>query len=169
MMNSRSTFVALNAAGGASVLLSYWIGLQGPDEVVQGLWGGVPESLRPLYTVNMFCAAAGYFPFTALFLLHGQSRFSRLNLLYALILIPSALWLPLTASMIETPGPGWWLAIRAVLFAVGIGSLGLFFELARLRDRVGTAFRVAAFAGLAAFTLQTLVLDALVWPYYFEV
>jgi len=58
----------------------------------------------------------------------------------------------------------WW-AMRITLAIVGIGSLLLVFALVRLEPG-GTA-HVLAVAGATAFTFQTLVLDALVWPLYF--
>jgi hypothetical protein len=61
--SKRRSLLALNVIGGTAVLASYVVGLGAvPGDA---LWGGVPESLRPLYTVNMFLAAAGYFLFTS--------------------------------------------------------------------------------------------------------
>ena len=56
--SSRNLLLALNALGGGAVLWSYVVGLMGDSSVGNALWGGVPETLRPLYTVNMFLAAA---------------------------------------------------------------------------------------------------------------
>jgi len=90
-----------------------------------------------------------------------------INVLYAGILIPSALWLPLTFAMIESPGGLLWLTIRLVLALVGLSSVGLLFSLLRLRPRPrGWAFALGV-AGCTAFCVQTAVLDALVWPAFF--
>jgi hypothetical protein len=138
-------------------------------------WGGVPDGLRSLYTVNMFLAAAGYFAFT-FFLMYrlkpttgGSSRFGlgTFNALYALILIPSALWMPLTLAMLESPSDGLWWAIRLTLAAVGIGSLGLLVGLVAVRPSPPSLAHKLAVLGSLAFCFQTAILDALVWPAYF--
>ena len=53
------TTVAVNVVGGTAVLGSYWLGLAGDPEAGTKLWGGVPESIRPAYTVSMLLAIAG--------------------------------------------------------------------------------------------------------------
>lgn len=51
----------INIIGGAAVLGSYALGILTHPDAGQVLWGDVPESLRALYTANMFLAAIGYF------------------------------------------------------------------------------------------------------------
>jgi hypothetical protein len=147
-----------------------------PDSVGD-VWGGVPESLRPVYTVSMLTAAAGYFAFTGFLFfgpdpervrIAGRYRFPLLSALYALILVPSALWMPLTFAMLESPGAGLWAAIRGVLALVGVGSVGLLAALLRLEPREPRWAWGLAVLGLAAFCFQTAVLDALVWPAFFR-
>jgi hypothetical protein len=174
-MNAKVGLAALNVVGGLAVLGSYAWGLARP-EVAAGLWGGVPASLRGLYTVNMLLAAAGYFPFTSL-LLFGTTpaRFEEETGFsygpatlgaYALVLGPSALWLPLTAAMIEAPSALLWLAIRLDLALVGLGALTLLFLVARIARARGGAWAWAAVIGCAPFVLQTALLDAVLWPYF---
>lgn len=169
--------VALNVAGGIAVLASYAWGLGSSPALRTGLWGGVPESLRGVYTVNMLLAAAGYFPFAwLLFFRTSRERLraeagvgpSVVLALFALVLIPSALWLPLTARMIEAPSDALWAAIRGVLFAVGAGSTGLLVLLARIARARGGALAWAALLGAIPFWTQTAILDALVWPAYWR-
>jgi hypothetical protein len=171
----QKRLAALNVVGGSLVLGSYWLAFAGSPELKTGLWGGVPEALRPLYTVNMLLAAGGYFPFTALLLfatspaaaLPGGHRYRLLHLLYGLVLFPSALWLPLTARMLAEPSALLWAAIRVDLALVGLGSTGLLVLLFGIARRRRDAFGWVAFAGVLPFWLQTAVLDALVWPAYF--
>jgi len=167
---------ALNVVGGVLVLVSYVFAFGFAPEVRGALWGGVPESWRPVYTVNMLLAAAGYFPFTWLFVLRTRPAellaatgvpYAGLGLLYGLVLIPSALWLPLTAQMLADPSPGRWIAVRATLFAVALGATGLLWLALRLARARGGAARWAAFAGTLPFFTQTAILDALVWPAWF--
>jgi len=128
----------------------------------------------------MLSATAGYFAFTGYLLLatdpsslriggrFGYSfGFGSINVLYALILLASALWLPLTLAMIEQPGTGTWIAVRFVLGVAGAASATLLLAVLFSEPRQPAALHALAVAGLAAFTFQTLCLDALVWPAYF--
>ena len=163
----------LNLAGGSAVLLSYAWGFLARPEAVGALWGGVPEAARPLYTLNMFLAAGGYFLFTPFVLfrlppdatrLTGGYGYGVFRRLYALVLLPSAAWMPLTFLVVE----GWpifWL-VRLTLAAVAFGSLGLLAALLALREPRAPG-RALAVAGLVPFCVQTAVLDALVWPAFF--
>jgi hypothetical protein len=101
----------------------------------------------------------------------GEHPIARLHALYALVLIPSAMWLPLTAQMIESPSWPMWIVVRAVLFAVGAGALGLVLTTFQmLRDASHPAsrmLRVLAFLGTIPFFVQTGILDALIWPAFY--
>lgn len=174
----KRLLLGLNLLGGVAVLGSYYAGFATHPESVDALWGGVPEALKPFYTVSMLLAAAGYFPFTAFLLfgvdadrarILGRFGFAWFNLFYALILIPSALWMPLTFSLIDTWSAGLWVAIRVVLALVGIGSLGLLAALIGMRPARPRAPRLLAIAGAVAFCVQTALLDAIVWPAYFPI
>ena len=54
----------INVLGGSAVLASYAYGLASNPLTRGDVWGGVPETLRPFYTVTMLLAAAGYFAFS---------------------------------------------------------------------------------------------------------
>lgn len=172
----RRSLIVLNVLGGALVLGSYMIAFTGTPELRSALWGGVPESLRGVYTVNMLLAAAGFFPLTwrivfAMDVPEFEARFGAsyrlFHVLYGLVLFPSALWLPLTAQMIETPGLALWWTIRFVLFAVGVGSTGLLTLLFLSARRTSGGGRWLAVIGALPFWIQTAVLDATIWPAYY--
>jgi hypothetical protein len=173
-MNSQKQAMAvINVLGGIAVLGSYAYCLTTYPAAVGDFWGGVPEGLRPVYTVNMFLAAAGYFAFS-FFLAFRLERagepalgLGSFNAFYALILVPSALWMPLTFSMLEAPSDGLWWAIRLTLSAVAVGSLGLLGGLLAVRPSPPSLAHRLAVAGSVAFCFQTAVLDAVVWPAYF--
>lgn len=176
MLDARRSLALLNVVGGVAVLGSYVLAFAYAPAVREGLWGGVPAWMQPLYTANMLCAAAGYFPFTARFVLGPQPEelaaafrapYRALHLAYALVLGPSALWLPLTAAMIATPSTLLWIAIRLDLALVALGALGLLYL--ATRDAVSTHARGAwlALLGTIPFVLQTAVVDALVWPAFY--
>ena len=174
MHRDRRAMAWINIVGGIAVLGSYAHGIWTHPGSAGDVWGGVPEWLKPFYTVSMLTAAAGYFAFTYFLFFRVEpdearvaDRFSlRLfNALYVLILFPSALWMPLSFEYLRAPGPALWWAVRVTLAVVGVASLLLILALARLSPG-GTA-HVLAVAGAVAFTFQTLVLDAIVWPLYF--
>jgi len=174
MHPQQIALILLNVAGGAAVLASYAWGMAHPDAGAR-LWGGVPETWKPLYTLSMALAALGYFPFTILIgfrldparvRIARQFGFGVFLALYTSVLVPSALWLPLTFAMIASPGAILWLAIRVVLFAVAGGSVGILVALLRLSPRPRGWLFPLALAGCAAFCVQTALLDAFVWPAY---
>lgn len=161
--------------GGLAVLGSYaLVFVQSPD-INQGLWGGVPERLRGVYTTNMLFAAAGFFPFTWLFLFRTDPRerlalaslpHSALHGFYALVLLPSAAWLPLTAAYLRAPSTTLWAAIVAVLVAVAVGATGLLLVALQEARRRGGACWLAPL-GAVPFWIQTAVLDATIWTLSF--
>jgi hypothetical protein len=162
--------------GGAAVLASYAYSL-GFDLATQaGLWGGVPPAMLPAYVASMALATGGYFAFTFYLFFRvdpeeariaGRLGFGLFPVLYIMILVPSALWLPLTSAMVREPSAVLWLAIRLVLALVGLASVGLLLALLVLRPRRPAVFYWLAVAGALAFTFQTAVLDLLVWTSLF--
>jgi hypothetical protein len=168
--------VAINLVGGLAVLGSYVAGAAMHPESTRLLWGGVPAALKPFYTISMLTAAAGYFPFTYLLVFRTDPENSRIagrlsygcfHFLYLLILLPSALWMPLTFQLVDRWSAALWAVIRIVLALVGIGSLGLLAALATLAPVTSRRLYAFAIAGVVAFCVQTALLDATVWPAYF--
>ena len=172
----RRAFLRLIAIGGSAVLASYLLALD--PEVGGRLWGGIPEGrIRDLYTVNMFLAAFGFFPATwwLVFATPASALRERtgvgveiLFVVYAAILTTAALWLPLTALHISSPSSAVWILIRLVLFITGTAATVLYALLVRLARR-GPATVWLAVVAFFFFWLQTMVLDALVWPHYYSV
>lgn len=166
----------INVLGGVTVLGGYALGLSSHPETRQDLWGGVPMSMRPLYTVSMWTATVGYLVsagylffrtdhYSVRFL--GNYGFGLVNALYAIALFGAALWMPLTFEMLENPSTLLWLGVRGVLAMTAVGALGLVAALASMQPRPSGALYILAVLGAAAFAFQTAVLDALVWPYWF--
>lgn len=162
--------------GGAAVLGTYVYGLVFHPDLRSGFWGGVPQTWRSVYTVSMFLAAAGYFAYTSFLLFRldperaciaGRVGYGLFNVLYALILLGSALWLPLTMAMLTRGSTALWVAIRVTLALVGIASLGLVAALLGLQPREPTWAHGLAVLGSVVFAFQTAVLDALVWAAFF--
>lgn len=165
MLHGRRAFAWINVLGGLAVLGSYAWGLSSHPETRSDVWGGVPASLQGLYTLNMLLAAGGYFFFSGFLFRRVDARgFGVFNALYAVILVGSALWMPLTFRMLAAPSAGLWWIIRLDLLAVGAASLAVL--LALWAGRPEPAPRSARL-GAAFFCLQTALLDALVWPAFF--
>lgn len=172
MSARRTTFLLLNTIGGIAVLGSYVLWLGSSAHHGPALWGSLGPGAQTLYTVSMFAAAAGYFAFFHDLLRHELDRMSSdeyawLQTIFCLILFPSALWMPLAFEYLAAPSPATWWAMRATLFVVGGASYALVGFLVRLSGpRAPQAHRLAI-AGSLAFTFQTGVLDAFVWPAFF--
>jgi len=172
----RRSLNLLILIGGSGVLGSYVLAFVYEPAIRSGLWGGIPDSLQSFYTVNMLLAATGFFPTTYLlgfrtplgeFVEHTGLSFDAMIAAYAAILIPSALWLPLTALYLQEPSALVWVAIRIDLFVVGAGATLLGYMVLR-RAKHGPALAWGAVAMFFFFWLQTMVLDALVWPWFFH-
>jgi hypothetical protein len=165
----------MNVLGGLAVLASYSPIFQREDASAI-LWGGVPESMRALYTTNMWLAAAGYFPFTALWLFAtdplrvrfygGRAGYGLLLVLYAGVLVGSAVWMPLTFAWADTGSFPFWL-VRLDLAVVGGASLGLLGCLLTMSPRPAAWLHFLALFGALAFCFQTAVLDGAVWPAHY--
>ena len=140
------------------------------------LWGSVPEHLRRASTTWMPLAVVGYFLFTYLLLFRLRPEetriarrfgFAAFNWIYALILFPSALWMPLSIWALENPGAAQVWAVRLTLWIVGLASLLLIGALLALRPRRPAIAYGLAVAGSIAFAVQTVVMDAALWVAYF--
>ena len=164
--------------GGICVLSSYAFGSQSQSGGVDILWGGVPQAVWSLYTIGMILAAVGYF-FVLYFILFclnptttrvaGRYGFPIFLLIFTLVLIPSALWMPLTSLAIEQSSQFYLWLVRLVLWVVAAASLGLLYALLTIEPRIPRWAHWFAVMGSLAFCLQTVVLDAIVWVSMFSI
>jgi uncharacterized membrane protein len=162
------------ALGGAAVIGSYVVGLRGKAEA---FWGGVPARIRPIYGVSMVLSAAGflaalYYIFFKLtpedVVIGGRLGFAVFFLIFAAILLPSALWVPLSQRYLKRPSTGSWAFVRTVLFLVGLASIALAWVFFALKvDEHGVAYWLAT-GGSCYFAFHTFVLDALLWAALFR-
>lgn len=171
-MSYRTLLLVVNVIGGLAVLGSYAWGIATHPGAGGALWGGVPSSWRPLYGLSMLPAAAGYLVFGTYLLFRVDPDatslawglpYAALLVPFLLILVPSALWMPLTLRFADAGGEGLWWAIRIGLWATALGSVAMVAAIATLQPRVATAHWVAALAGSVAFLFQTGILDGIVW------
>ena len=170
--------LVINLLGGAAVLGSYAYGIRTRANAMDVLWGGVPEGIRPFYTAGMILAAAGYLAFIYFILFRldpdrasvwHRPGYDAFNILFAAILIPSALWMPLTLAATESTSVVLLWAVRVVLAVVGLASVGLLAGLLNVEPRRPPWAYWLAVIGCVAFCLQTAALDMLVWSAYFTV
>ena len=170
-------FYLINIVGGIGVLVSYAHGLLTQVELRGELWGAMPESIQSYYTMCMVLSALGYFFFTAYIIIYvpfgskhifGTFNFTLINLLYAGFIIPSVFWISMTFSMMTNPTPLIWIGIRSILFIVGFSSVGLLAAFIFSKFDKSTWLYYAGIIGLIPFCVQTMFLDALVWPVYFQ-
>jgi hypothetical protein len=179
MDTQQFTLGLINVAGGILVLGSYTHGLITHPANRDAIWGGVPETIKPLYTANMLFAAAGYLAFTYFIMfslnrdsaqLADLSGFKVFYIIYALILFPSALWMPLTYAALGHPDSSlYYWAVRVTLAVVGLASLALLGVLLSLHSSESSPTYWLAVAGSVFFCIQTAVLDGTVWSVYFRV
>ncbi|OGN96326.1 MAG: hypothetical protein A2Y89_02970 [Chloroflexi bacterium RBG_13_51_18] len=170
--------LAIMAVCGAAVIGSYIHGFSTHPGSAETLWGGVSGGLRTLNYVTMLLAVVGFFAFSywLFFRINPEQvqiadrfGFWLFFIIFLVILIPSALWMPLTFSYQSHPSTGLWIGVRIVLALVGIGSLALLWAICAISPReTGIAYWFAV-GGAAAFSVQTAVMDTFIWPAFFTV
>ena len=167
----------INVLGGAAVIVSYVLGLSGQSGGTNVLWGGVPVNIRPVYTISMILSALGYFAFLyyiffrldpAQISIARVSGFTLFYVIFLLILIPSAFWMPLTNVYVGNPSTGVWVLVRTVLAIVGLASIALFWALLTLQGKVPGVSYWLAVVGSGYFAFHTAILDAIVWAALFK-
>lgn len=167
----------INIIGGAAVIGSYVLGLNAQTSGANVLWGGVPENIRLVYGISMVLSALGYFAFIYYILFRltpsevsiaGVFKFSLFYVIFLLMLIPSAFWMPLTNLYVAHPATGTWIAVRTVLALVGLASIALLWALLSLQGKAPGISYWLAVAGSGYFAFHTAILDAIIWAALFK-
>jgi hypothetical protein len=167
----------INIVGGAAVIGSYILGLSPQSGGANALWGGVPNNIRPLYGISMIISALGYFAFIYYILFRlvpaevsiaGKFDFRLFYIIFLVMLVLSAFWMPLTNMYVANPSTGIWIGVRAVLALVGLASIGLLLALLNLEGKESGIFYWLAVAGSGYFAFHTAVLDAIIWAALFN-
>lgn len=174
MHPKKRSWLVINVVGGIAVLGSYVYELARHPDTRQMLWGTTPEELKAVYNVTMLLAAGGYFFFSYYFVVRtdpdqvrvGPYGYGFVNACYGLIMVTSALWMPLTFAYFDNPSTWLWLIIRIDLFGVALGSVGLLVALFAMKPRASGLSGTLALFGLLLFALQTAFLDPIVWPQF---
>jgi hypothetical protein len=177
MHTQQWILLAIMVAGGAAVIGSYIHGFTTHPGGAETLWGGVTGGLRILNYITMLLAALGFFAFSywLFFQLNPDevqiaNRFGywMFDVIFLVILIPSALWMPLTFAYLNNPSTVGWVGVRLVLVLVGIGSLALLWAILAISPREANLAYWFAVGGAAAFSVQTAVMDMFIWPALFN-
>ena len=177
MHKQKITLIVIILIGGIAVLGSYAWGILAVPNAGRILWGDVPDILRILSTIWMLPGALGYFAYTYFILFrlnpdetHIYQRFGYgvFSILYIAILIPSALWLPLTSLAVSSSSPLLDWVVRLDLVVVGLASLALLFALLHTQPRQPMWAFWLAVIGCVFFCIQTVILDAILWGAYFQ-
>jgi len=71
--------------------------------------------------------------------------------------------------MIINPSVFLWIGIRIILFTVGFSSIGLLAAFFYSDFDKSSWLFYAGIAGLIPFSIQTMILDAIIWPHYFPI
>lgn len=166
----------MNVAGGVAVIGSYVLWLRGSPGGADALWGGVPARIRPVYTASMILSAIGYLLVLYYLLVAavpdavqicGSPGFEWFIPIIVLMLFPSALWMPLSSLYVDRPSTSIWVAVRTVLFIVGLASIALAWALLALEPSGGVAYWLAV-VGSIWFAFHTFVLDSILWAALFR-
>jgi len=178
MQPKKWLLLLINIIGGAAVLGSYALTILTHPNAGQILWGEVPESIRPYYTTNMLLATMGYFAFIYFILFKldpvktrvaGRFGYGLFTALFTVILLPSALWMPLTFLAFELSSQPLLWAVRVVLWIVGLASVALCYAIMRVEPHQSLWAKRVALVGSIAFCIQTAFLDAIVWVFFFRI
>ena len=177
MVAQHVILLIINVIGGIAVIGSYILGLNAQSGGANVLWGGVPSGIRPIYGISMIISAIGYFAFLYFIFfkltpdevtIANRFGFWLFYVIFLLILIPSALWMPLTNLYVGNPGTGLWFIIRTVLIIVGLASVALVWALLTLQTRTPAVPYWLAVAGSVYFAFHTLILDGIIWAALFK-
>ena len=171
----KRSLLWLNIIGGTLVLGSYLIVAVTYSGEISDFWGGVAKDFIPFYTVFILLAAPSYFLFSYYVffviktdtLIINRFGYNIFHLIYGLILIPSALWMPLTAQALNNESGFTILLIRLVLIIIGVSSIVLTFILAKHMDKAHKLPYTLAIIGGILFSMQTAVFDAILWSMQF--
>ena len=162
----------VNIIGGIIVLGGYAFTLVSNPETRNDLWGGIPESWKPLYTLSMFTSAFGYLYATyycafkggldAQFF-WGKYKASIMTIFIAIFLFSSSFWIHSTFSYIDSPTQNQWLLIQVELYATAFALILFTLGLASAKGVENKLNHKIAVIGSALITFHCLILDAIIW------
>ncbi len=166
MNTNQIFFLIILGLFGIPVVLSYIFGIKRIKNV-DLLWGNIPQKYRKIYEISMILSAISFFVFSSYIFVLSYKHYNLINIyaLYAFLLAGAALWLPLIIEVIELKKRIYWILTRISLAFVGLCSI-IYLSMMLFSTYYGP-FYTFAIIGLSIFTIHTVILDAIVWPYFF--
>lgn len=163
-LDAKTAFAAVQVVGGSAVLGSYAWGIAQHPDTAHLLWGAVPEEWQGPYSACMPPAAVGYLVATwTCWRRLADRELRRLTIAYAVFLAASTAWMPLCFIFLDG-GPAFTLlAVRAALLATAASAIAIGAQIATTRPVLPAVTPV----GWAFLCWQCVVLDAMVWPWFF--
>ena len=179
MPTAKKIFLGINLLGGLSVLSSYiFCMILYPDRSAS-LWGSASDPVITFFVISMVLAALGYISFT-IFLLRGNkldavrvgtiSGANIINSLYLVVLVCSTIWMPASISFSMSENILTEFIIRLVLWMVGLASVLILILICKIKFSYGKSsflYHMFALLGAMIFTIHTLILDAVIWPFFY--
>ena len=177
MDKTKVLFFLINLVGGVAVLGGYVYGLSTHPGEGKLLWGDVPEAVRPIYTACMFPAAAGYLVSFAYLMrsnwselrIKNKSATQRILVIHILFLTTAALWMPVSWQALDNAQPSLFWPIQIILLITGLGSLAIAWLYRQFDNPPHPTWARRCFWAVHLLVWQCLVLDALVWPRFFDI
>ena len=177
METQQVILLIINIMGGIAVIGSYIFGIRAQPGGANALWGGVPANIRPVYGVSMILSALGYFAFLYFILFElvpddvligGRFGYNLFYAIFLVILIPSAMWMPLSNVYIGNLSTGIRITVRTVLALVGLASIALVWAILSLETKTPSVPYWLAVVGSGYFAFHTAVLDGIIWSLLFK-
>ena len=171
-MNTRLFMFVINGVLGITVLLSYIWGAYAAEDP-SALWGEMPEQYITYIICSMFIAAIGYILYS-LYIAYGREisllerPFYKYNLNYIILLISASLWMPLTVFYVDTSSSIYWILLVISLYIVGFMSCYMTYLLIKSTPTNNNNWKFFSILGSIWFTFHTLILDAMLWVFYFH-
>lgn len=151
---------------GGLVLVSYILGAKKLKDI-NLLWGNLPSKYKKPYMWSMLISALSYAIFTTYLIIQiGNVDVSVYFFPYIILLLSSTLWIPLVIIYINKKTLLTWIFIRVSLGLTAFASLAILMLVSA--NTPTTILGYAALVSIIIFTLHTGVLDAVVWPYYYQ-
>ncbi len=168
-LEKKQFFILVNIIGLIGISISYYFGLSEMPNGIHDLWGNTPISIRPIYYITTSLAFIGIV-LSFIFVVFKTDLFNYYPISRSIIVImvASMLWLPYTADMIQEPTSYTWIKIRIALLLVGLGSWFFFRRMWLMGNKEHKNWKKTAVIGSGLFFFHTMVMDALIWPYFFR-
>lgn len=174
MTEAQKTLLLIVIPSGILLILSYIFCIGDNADI---MWGGISKGYRTVYLVSILLSTVCFFvSFSYIFsnILSGGislpfSLDTRIvHITYTILLISSILWTPLVRVMVDNPSDIVWFFVRAVLMITGISFFSLFVLLLKIPLQEKNTYYILSVVSSFILFFHTFVLDALIWPYFWN-